>query len=100
MFRSIIEDALFRAVQFGQIMNRGQRMFSCRRSAEMQIPQYRRKKTLNPAVLLHHFIMEVIVLRAGKFINLADGFCQPAFRYAAEDGLPQFSIVSLLIQQQ
>ena len=42
--------------------------------------------------------MEVIVLRAGKFINLADGFCLPAFRYAAEDGLPQFSIVSLLIQ--
>jgi hypothetical protein len=28
MFRRIVQDALFRAVQLGQIMNRGQRMFS------------------------------------------------------------------------
>jgi len=100
MFRRIIEDALFRAVQFSQIMNRGQRMLSCWRSTEMQFPQYCRKKTLNPAVLLNHFVMEIIVLRAAKLINLADGFCQSVLRYAAEYGLSQFSIISQIIQQQ
>ncbi len=53
-----------------------------------------------PPVLLHHFVMEIVVLRPGQLIYLADGFCQPAFRYAVEYGLPQFSIVSLFIQQQ
>jgi hypothetical protein len=44
MFRRIVQDALFRAVQFGQIMNGGQRMFSGWRCLEMQVAQYRRKK--------------------------------------------------------
>nr|CAP20197.1 hypothetical protein [Yersinia enterocolitica] len=100
MFRRIVQDALFRAVQFGQIMNGGQRMFSGWRCLEMQVAQYRRKKALYPPVLLHHFVMEIVVLRPGQLIYLADGFCQPAFRYAVEYGLPQFSIVSLFIQQQ
>ncbi|MCF7264566.1 hypothetical protein L3W99_26285, partial [Escherichia coli] len=46
--------------------------------------QYRRKKALYPPVLLHHFVMEIVVLRPGQLIYLADGFCQPAFRYAVE----------------
>ena len=71
-------------------------MFSGWRCLEMQVAQYRRKKALYPPILLHHFVMEIVVLRPGQLIYLADGFCQPTFRYAAEYGLPQFSIVSLL----
>jgi hypothetical protein len=85
MFRRIVQDALFRAVQLGQIMNRGQRMFRLAQpgNAGRAIPP---EENALP-VLLHHFVMEIVVLRPGQLIYLADGFCQPAFRYAAEYGL-------------
>ncbi|MNJ82474.1 hypothetical protein D3C77_818990 [compost metagenome] len=66
----------------------------------MQVTQYRRKKTSHTTILFHHFVMKIVVLGPGQLINFTDGFCQSVFRYAAEYDLPQFSIISLIIQQQ
>lgn len=100
MFRRIIKDALFRTIQFCQIMNRSQYMFTCRCRTEMQVPQHRRKKTFNPTVLLNHFVMEIIFLWTSKFINLAYRFCQSVFGYALEDNLPEIWDICIIIQQQ
>jgi hypothetical protein len=67
-------------------------MFSNWRRSELQVSQYYRKTTFHPTVLLYHFVMEIIVLRAGQFINLANGFCKSVFRYAVKNGLSHYRL--------
>lgn len=55
---------------------------------------------LNLAILLYHFVMQIIVLSVSKLINLADAFCHSVLRYTVDDGPPRVRIMCIIIQQQ